>query len=301
MTSAYNKVNRLRQQGLTWDQLGREISSAMGIAGAKVARNTLRSIQSVPHYRPGKALVIAIDQVNEHHNPNPFPKGVNGLLQVCRNLMLAKNKQPRELILLKEHVIELLDSSSLDVLVQCRLHWILGNIYQYEMRLSRLSNANLNKTNAYQQQAVQHFKRAYNLLGSDFLIERYKLIHNQFVCFVNAVEEMDRNNNAMLIDQLTSLDYLDCAFEVIKQEPFQWEAARNALLYSSITHDREAIARCFELMIGANALFSDLAYKPFRYDSILDDRSLKWALKNVLTPNYVETVLDKINRAGTKI
>lgn len=300
MTSSYNRIHRLRRSGLTWEALGLAIAKAHTGDKHRIARNTLRSLQNTPHYKPGKALSRAIQIVHDEYFPSPFPKGVNGLMSSCRTLMQDReNPAVADMLLsqIEAHVAEQLTTSKQPELIHCRLFWILGNINQNRMRQARLKKLSLSTVERYQSQAITHYHAAASINTLDSLpIEQYKLRHNIFVCYVNAVNERDRNNNPALIKQLETIPYLASVQQVLEHEPFQWECARNGLLYASITKDRESIATLFEALVSANQHFIELNYEPLGCDSIINDPSLRWALNNVLTPNYIQATIDKLER-----
>jgi hypothetical protein len=300
MTSPYNKINRLRNQGLTWEALGRALSRAQNSNRSTVARNTLRSVQNIPHYNPGKPLIAAIDQVHDRYNPSPFPAGVNALMNLCRNLMQEDNQSyaiGKNLNSVEAHVEEQLERSKQPDLISCRLHWILGNISQFRMRTARINKESDSDIQTKQVQAIRSYQSATNYVDCRVLpIEHYKLQHNIFVCYVNAVAEEGRNENMRLIQQLSEIAYSEAAKRVINTEPFQWQTARNALLFASINKDRQGVANFFEALIMANRHFVDLRYQPSGNDPLLADPSLRWAVKNVLSPDLVQAIEDKVQR-----
>lgn len=300
MTSPYNRINRLRARGWTWDALGRELAKSMGSAKTVVARNTLRSIQNLPHYKPGKELSLGIQRLHDQHIPSPFPMGVNALMALCRDLMNHSPSDSEDNIPLNSielHVAEQLQQSNHPPLIQCRLHWILGNINQFNMRADRLQQQSQDSIHQKQAAAIHHYQSALEHLNNQALPnERYKLGHNIFVCYVNAVPEPQRNNNTLLAEQLETIAYRKSAQQLLESEPFQWQTARNALLYSSITQDREAAAYFYQSLLQASRYFCDLNYQPLGCDPLISDPSMKWALNNVLTPNLVETINEKLQR-----
>lgn len=300
MTSPYNKINRLRSQGHTWDGLGRELAKARNSDKLVVARNTLRSLQKLPHYNPGKELISAINVVHDRHNPSPFPPGVNALMNTCRSLMNADGKDhlaTQGLDDIELHVREQLKETIQKDRIACRLNWVLGNISQFRMRQARLKNESPSLIEELQLKAVDGYRKSLQYIEqNDLPNEYYKLLHNIFVCFVNAVPEKERNSNNKLIDQLEQISYVSAAKGLLNKEPFQWETARNGLLYCSITKDREGVAGFYESLVDASELFTDLAYRPLGCDPIGEDPSLAWALKNILTPNWVQVIVDKRER-----
>lgn len=282
--------------GLTWKTLGEEIGHAQG-SGKPVARNTLRALHRMPHYNPGKTLITALATVHSIHCPSPYPKGVNALMSTVRLLMQEHETNRQLLNNIELHVIELLCNSQHPALTSCRLNWILGNINQFRMRAARLGKRRSSDILRYQHNAIKHFTSALDFIDAHQLpLEHYKLIHNLFVCHVNAVPEIERSNNTVLTEQLLKIPYLESAHQALEQEPFQWQTARNGLLYASITANRQAVASFFELLVRANALFSDLEYRPLGTDSIREDKSLKWAASHVLTPSLVDSLNDKLQR-----
>ncbi len=298
MTTAHNRINRLRQHGLTWDSLGRELATTMGSENNRVARNTLRSLQNLPHYKPGKNLVAAITHLHDRYFPSPYPQGVNALMNVCRGLMREKNEEAaRQLAALQNHIKEQLTLAQHPDLLACRLYWALGNIQQFHMRQARLKKAKHEEIEKHQTQAIQCYKHAITFIESKAMpLEHYKLQHNIFVCYVNAIKEELRNDDKQLIEQLGSLYYADAAKSVLQQESFQWDTARNGLLYASLTKNRQAVAFFFEALIMANKVFLDLDYRPLACDSLLKDPSIKWALREVLRPDFVQAIKDKMER-----
>ena len=167
MTTAHNRINRLRRHGLSWDTLGRELAGVMQSGKHRVARNTLRSLQKLPHYKPGKTLVAAINRVCVHHFPSAYPQGVNALMNVCRNLMKEGGEDAiRHLAALEQHIEEQLHRALLPDLLACRLHWALGNIQQFHMRQARLKKANDENIKGYQAQAIRCYKRAITFIDT---------------------------------------------------------------------------------------------------------------------------------------
>lgn len=302
MTTPFNQINRLRLHGLTWEKLGREIAASMPGNKLSIARNTLRSLQNNPSYKPGQELAKAINTLHSHYFPSPFPEGVNALLNTCRLLMNDQSRNDENLFHLENierHVVEQLQSPIPSELLACRLHWIAGNINQFQMRRARIVSPQESAIEDFQTRAIFHYRAAARLIDAkDLSQEKFKVLHNIFVCYVNAVPEIKRNNNNQLIEQLSEIPYLEVAESIIQDEPFQWQTARNGMLFSSITKNRQGVTLFYEGMVKANSNFSDLSYSPKHLDPIANDKSLRWALENVLTLNFIQSINDKLAREG---
>jgi hypothetical protein len=85
---------------------------------------------------------------------------------------------------------------------------------------------------------------------------------------------------------------------MLKLEPFQWGIARNGLRFSSLLENEADVKFFFKVLVNVNDRFSDLDYKPLNYGPLSSGTDFQWAIKNVLTPDYISG-LEKQGKAGS--
>lgn len=296
MASIFNKIQRLkRQPGWSWQHFLVEIDS-VDPDGIKL--KLLQRYYRSPNKKPTPHIIRIIDQLHNDCFPSPFPAALDRLMRVYRELKmsnryLTKDKDIRDL---ENHVQRLLAAVEADdYLSHACLQWLLGNI-EFDRISVHLGADERDQLGAAKQRALDHYQAVlasieqYNrhhppvAVGTRHI---YRVQSNILACYLNAVPEQQRSQDATILYYLRESGYLAQCKQAIAAEPFQWAVARNGLRFSSLLQDVVEIEHFFTLLLKVHPRFVDLSYEPFNQLSISAMPDYHWALENVLTPEYL--------------
>lgn len=295
MPNLYSKVHRLKSQGWTWNQFLLEIEK---IYPAGLEEKTLKAHFKQPHRKASRNVTHIIETLHAQCFPSPFPDDVEALMRVYRRLLQCakhpgKDQDVADLSLFVAG--ELQQPQGEQLLRTARLHWLAANIH-FDQLPSLRKGSNKNRLCEVQRKAIEHYTSALSLTSchnrsgkkphvSDFT--QFKLRQNILACHLNAVEPDERFNSEGVIKYIQESDFLPKSKEVLKVEPYQWTVARNGLRFSSMTKHKGDCIEFFAALVQANKYFSDLKYNPVSYPAIIDSQEFDWAVKNVLTIDFL--------------
>jgi len=309
MTSIYNKIHRLKQQpGWSWGHFQEEINSVDpdGIP-FKLLQNYYRS----PHKKPTPHVAQIIEFLHSECFPSPFPDQFDRLMHVYSELKLSrrhltKAKDMRDLELHIEQQLSAITAD--DYLGKACLQWILGNI-EFDHIASYIESGEHPKAEEAKQRAIGHYQTVIstieehnkqhpeNIVGIHHL---YRVHYNMLACYLNAITEQHTSHDTATLQYIRDSGYLKRCKEAIADEPFQWSIARNGLRFSSLLEDEKEVKHFFNLLIAIYPRFVDLSYEPYNQLSISVMEDYKWAIKNILTPDYLAQLKKALNKPGNK-
>ncbi len=297
MASLYNKIRRLKQQpGWSWEHFQSEINS-IDTNGIKL--KLLQRYHRSPHKKPTPRITEIIELLHNECFPSPFPEPVDRLMRVYRELKtcsryLTKDKDTRDLEAHVEQRLTALEEA--DHLSKACLQWLLGNI-EFDRIDSCLDSGELAQLEIIKQRAIGHYQsvisalEAHNRLHPQravSVLHLYQAHHNMLACYLHAVPDEKRHHDAVMLQYLRDSDYLARCKAAVAAEPFQWSIVRNGLRFSSLLKDEAEVKHFFSLLTAIHPKFVDLSYEPFNQLSISVMPAYQWAIKNVLTPHYLD-------------
>jgi len=309
MASIYNKIHRLKQQpGWNWQRFQDEIDSVDpdGIS-LKLLQNYFRS----PHKKPTLHVMQIIEFLHAECFPSPFPEEFDRLMHVYRELKMSRRffTKEKDALDLQRHVEQLLLTlKEENYLGKACLNWLLGNI-EFDRIAAHAERHEQDKVAISRQVALLHYQKALDSLAQhnrnhleSAISEHhiYRVHYNMVACYLNAIpDDAHVSHDAATLQYVRDSGYLARCEEAIADEPFQWSIARIGLRFSSLLEDEEAVKHFFDLLIAIYPKFVDLSYEPYNQLSISVMEDYSWAIKNVLTPDYL-TQLKKRLKARDK-
>lgn len=301
MTSTYNKIHRIKQLGWSWERI---LGHIQDITPAGLDEKTVYALYRHPHRKPTQHVAGVIDRLHEQLFPDPFPEDINGLMRVYNHLQACrKHPDPEQDAADLERYVEGQYRRKLDdqPLRRARLAWLLGNIafdripaLRDTVRRDALLATRQAATDWYQR-AIDHMTEHNrdhpgHTLGA---VHLYKARQNILACYLNSVRQENRYQDRDLLDYVAGSDYLQNSRDTLIAEPFQWVVARNALRFASLLQRAEDVRFFFTALVRAARQFSDLAYEPLNTAAIAGSSDFAWAVENVLTPAYRQTVVEQ--------
>lgn len=309
MTTVFNKIHRLKRlPDWTWDHFLFEIDKISSIG---LDEKTLYKHYREPHGKPGSHVTKIINQLHDHYFANPFPEDLNRLMRLYNNLAkskssLSRDKDIQDLEFFIDKQIS--RENTKDNLRISRLNWLLGNIHFDRIPMYRDNGKRLELKDS-QNLAVQHYQASVeaierhnqselqNKIGANHL---YKARHNILACYLNSIPSAQRSEDSAVLQYLRESDYIDKSKQTLVEEPFQWSIARNGLRFSSLIKNAANVTYFFNALLKINPQFLDLNYKPFNVGAISSGVDFEWAIKQVLTPEYLSTLKQKKKINGGK-
>ena len=296
MTTVFNKIHRLkRQPEWTWSRFLIEIEQRFPEG---VDEKTLYSHHRHPHKKPNAHLTKIINQLHDEFFPDPFPDDLNGLMRLYNNLVQCKKHvtQERDIDDLRAYLEAQLERErSTELLRIARLNWLLGNIHFDRIpghrdngRPQQLQIEKMRAIDYYQQtvEAIESYNRQQPDLpvGTAYL---YKARHNILACYLNAAPSSQRSQDAEVLAYLSDSHYIENSKQALVDEPFQWRIARNGLRFSALIKNGTDVDYFFRALVNVSQRFIDLNYKPLDYAPIASSKDFRWAIDEVLTPEYL--------------
>jgi hypothetical protein len=295
MTTVFNRVHRLKSlQGWTWDHFLSEIDK---IHPGGIDEKTLYSHYRQPHKKPTTHVSKLINQLHALNFPDPFPQDINCLMSVYNNLVgckkhLTRDRDIEDLQFFLSAQLE--RENEQDQLRIARLAWLLGNIHFDRIPTLR-DNGQRHQLNETRQLAIDYYQTSVTAIenhnqksdepvGASYL---YKARHNILACYLNAVLQEHRSSDPDVLKYLRQSNYIPESKSTIQAEPFQWSIARNGLRFSSLLQNDEDVRYFFSALVNVSDKFLDLDYQPLNYGSIAAGVDFQWAVKQVLTPEYI--------------
>jgi len=308
MASIYNKIHRLKQQpGWDWARFQAEIDSVDpdGIS-LKLLQNYYRS----PHKTPTRHVVQIIEFLHHECFPSPFPDEYDRLMHVYRELKTSRRHltKAKDMLDLDHYVnAKLAKLADKEYLSRACLEWLLGNI-QFDYIEVYAEQREHEKVAHSMQAALEHYQTVLNVLTQHNLehqenkvseLHLYRVHYNMVACYLNTIpEDAYMSHDAASLKYVRESNYFAHCKTAIAEEPFQWSIARNGLRFSSLLKDEEEVKCFFDLLIKVHPRFVDLSYEPYNQLSISVMEDYKWAIKHVLTPEYLRQIKKKLKAKG---
>ncbi|MGB1239305.1 MAG: hypothetical protein ACPG4U_13895 [Pseudomonadales bacterium] len=284
MANLYARVHRLKAQGWTWQRFIDELDI---LYPGSVDEKTLLALYRQPHRRASKHTAALINQLHQKYFPSPFPEDSEALLGLYNRLVQCKrhnslDEDRRDLLRFLQR-----DCQHGEPLRRARLHWLKADIHLDQ--LPRLRDNGLKEKLAQQKQlALAHYAQAHALLVAQRLEQPasgiteftlYKVEQNMLACYLNALPTQARYSNPDLLDYLRRGRYFEATRQLLKDEPYQWLIARNALRLGAILQDKALCEIFFEALCRANKAFVDPSYQPREAPALADSPVFEWAIK----------------------
>ena len=203
-------------------------------------------------------LFYYYDECREHYFKNEFAKQVEVLKYLLKNHKLINSNE----------------------LAAGRICWLVGHIY-----FDQAFYLKKNDIVKYAQSALTWYQKALNILTSyeeSYLtVSKYKLqqciISTQFNC----KDPMTRANDKEIQCWLLEMNYIQLVENVVIEDSWNWEAARNGLVAASILKNWEKCQFFWDKMKNVNKNFSKLNFAPIGLPAIKKDPDLAWFVKQV--------------------
>ena len=289
MTSTYNKLNRLKAQGRTWDALLTDIDN---VSQQQFDIKTIKANATEPHREPNSHLKECVNRLHDIHFPNPYPKEGEALLALYNNTLIGQ-RIDHDVDSLRVVIDSLLHRLNADeTLLKARLLWLKGSMCFDKIGLLRDSNQP-KRLEAFRSDAIRYYSESFEILKhsiSDMpfpfnINEPYKLQVNIIACHVNAVASNDRGSSEKLKSAIEKSDIVELSKNILESEPFQWKVARNALRFSSLIKHVDNIDFFYQKLAAANRRFSNVKYEPESCPSIADSADFSYAV-TIIQNNY---------------
>lgn len=308
MTTVFNQIHRLKlQPGWTWDHFLTEVDK---IHAGGIDEKTLYGHYRQPHKKPTSHVSNLINQLHTKYFPDPFPEEINRLMSLYNNLVKCKKylTLDKDIEDLQYFLCEQLKrENDKDLLRIARITWLLGNIH-FDRIPSLRDNGKRQQLNEAQQQAIHYYQTSVTAIerhnqqnkeavGTRYL---YKARHNILACYLNAVAQEKRSSDTDVLRYLSQSNYIPESKISLQVEPFQWSIARNGLRFSSLVRNAEDVKYFFTALIGVSDQFINLDYKPLNYGSISAGVDFQWAVKHVLTQEYIKSLGNQSKGGSTK-
>jgi len=256
-----------------WSQ--ERISTETGLALSTISR-----ILRVPGYEPSEVSENLIRQLYEELVKQPFPNYLQKLFRLYDKWQTQSSpKDFSELLSVLEPMLsqhKALDSRDL---AACRIYWLLGHIYYdraFYLKIDRHAA----------EQAVVHYQKALEILeeheDKGLLVQKYKLQQCLVAVKFNSIPSESRTADQALKEWLEELGYLDLVAAVLKEDGWNWMAARNGLVAASIMQHREQCMRFWDALQQANKHFQTIDFKPANeLPAISEDPDLRWFVEQL--------------------
>jgi transcriptional regulator with XRE-family HTH domain len=274
MVSLYERTCEIKQAtGWSQERIGAE--TGLGLS-------TISRILRIPGYGGNATSKALLVNLHEEVVNSPFPIYLEKLFN--RYDLWRENKTKKEFSDLLETLQGLVSNHQAletDSLEACRLHWLLGHL-----SFDRAFYLKFDAVRAAAK-AIDAYQAALDILSrqksKNVLVQQYKLqqciVSTQF----NSCQSGQRHENDNVRQWLTDMDYLDSVKQVIKQDTWNWIAARNGLVAASILQNEHYALYFWEKMQNMNSYFIDPDFAPSNdLPSISQDPDLTWFMDNVL-------------------
>lgn len=274
MVSLYERVCEIRK-ATGWSQ--ERISVETGLHISTVSR-----IFRVPGYEGHETSKKILKQLHETVVKSPFPPYIEQLFYFYDTWRESYSKKE---FAQYSNVLEqlLVNHKALDSkeLSACRLCWLLGHIYH-----DRAFYLKENQVIRIAESALAWYRKALEVLNhhpdKSLITQKYKIqqciVSTQFNCCDPNYRAKDEKIQHWLVE----MNYLRLVKEVVKEDAWNWVAARNGLVAASILHEWESCLFFWQAMQKVNKHFKNLDFIPSKQlSSLRQDRDLGWFIKQV--------------------
>jgi len=245
-----------------------------------LALSTISRIFRVPGYVGNETSHRLVKQLHDEVVKSPFPAYMEQLFNKYEywKEQYTKKEFAEHLdileLLLKNH--RAIDSYEL---VACRVCWLLGHIY-YD-RAFYLRNGNVLLV---AESALTWYQKALDILNQhkSLIVQQYKIQQCIVSTNFNLCDPQERANSETIRRCFVDMDYLQIVKMVIKEDSWNWMAARNGLVAASILQDLASCGLFWDVMQKVNKSFADLDFKPANeLPAISRDSDLIWFVEQI--------------------
>jgi transcriptional regulator with XRE-family HTH domain len=239
--------------------------------------STVSRIFRVPGYMGNETSNKLIKQLYQEVVQSPFPSCVEQLFNLydtwkehCTKKEFSQHINVLE-DLLKNH--RALDSNEL---IACRLRWLLGHIY-YDRAFYLKEREFITMVES----ALVWYQKALDVLAfhedKHLLVQKYKLqqciVSTKFNCCLPS----HRAESEEIRRWFVEMNYLQLVESVVKEDSWNWIAARNGLVAASILQNFEKCLFFWQVMQKVCKSFEKLDFVPSSSgSSIREDLDLAW-------------------------
>jgi len=269
MTPLFERTHEIKK-ATGWSQ--ERISAETGLA-----LSTINRIFRVPGYTANETSNVLIKQLHGEIVKSPFPTYMEQLFNQYEHWKEQYTKREfTDHLDILEPLLQNHKSMDSYELVACRVRWLLGHVYYdrafYLRRGDTLKLAELALT-WYQKSLdilVYHKNKRLN-------VQQYKIQQCIVSTKFNLCEPNNRVNNEEIRSWFLKMNYIQIVAAVIKEDNWNWIAARNGLVAASILQDFDNCLWFWNAMKKMNKNFADINFKPANeLPAISQDSDLIW-------------------------
>jgi transcriptional regulator with XRE-family HTH domain len=278
MTSLYEQACEIKKvTGWTQEQ----ICAETGLHISTVSR-----IFRMPCYVGNETSHKLIKKLHEEIVKSPFPRYIEQLFNLYDDWKehYTKKDFSRHLNILEE-LLKSHQAINSNELIACRIRWLLGHIY-YDRAFYLKENEMITMIEG----ALIWYQKALNVLDNyqqkDLVVQKYKLQQCIVSTKFNSCLPSNRLNSEELRQWFLDMNYLQLVEEVVRNDTWDWVAARNGLVAASILQNFEKCVFFWKAMQKANKTFKNLDVTPSKQlVSIRNDSDLGWFVKKLTQEN----------------
>ncbi len=244
--------------------------------------STVNRIFRLPTYSGNETSKKLIRQLHREVVQSPFPEYIERLFQLYDTWKEHLSKRDfAEYLDTFEPLLVQHKSLETEELVAARICWLMGHLY-----FDRAFYLKKGEITQQVNSALQWYQRALAILESHtdqpLIVQRYKvqqcIVSTQF----NACEPQLRSESEEIRRWLVEMDYLALVAAVVREDAWNWIAARNGLVAASLLKDFEQCQFFWRAMQKVSKNFENLDFVPATgWVSIREDRDLAWFVAQI--------------------
>jgi len=244
--------------------------------------STINRICRLPTHSGNETSKKLITQLHQEVVKSPFPEYIERLFNFYDDWKERLSKKDFSEYL---NTLEplLVNHKSLDTneLVACRACWLMGHIY-----FDRAFYLKRGEIAQKVESALKWYQQALAVLDSytdtNLTIQKYKIqqciVSTQF----NTCEPRFRSESEEIRRWLLEMGYLALVEAVVKEDTWNWIAARNGLVAASLLRDFEKCWFFWTAMQSVTKNFANLDFVPATgWVSIREDSDLAWFVEQI--------------------
>jgi transcriptional regulator with XRE-family HTH domain len=269
-------------------ECAQEIKKATGWSQERIgvetglALSTINRVFRVVGYRGNETSHRLIKKLHQEVVQSPFPDYLERLFEHYDERKEKSSKRAfAEYLNVMEALLQHHQSIGHYSLEACRIYWLLGHFY-FDRAFFLIDEMLRSATFALdcyeksleilQQQSLDNF----------LLVQQYKIQQCIVSTKFNLHDPNTRANNAEIRHWLWEMGYIKLVEQVVKEDSWNWMAARNGLVAASILKDFEKCLFFWQVMIRVSKKFENLSFVPaLELPSIVKDRDLVWFVEQL--------------------
>ena len=280
MMGLYERLHEIKKV-TGWSQ--EKISTETGLNLSTISR-----IFRIPCYSVNETSVGLICQLHNRVVKSPFPEELEQLFKYYDDQKenLSQKEFSKHLWILESLLVNHKDINNIS-LISCRLAWLIGHIY-----FDRAFYLKNNPTITLASHAIDWYQKSLNVLkqvtvDNSLSIQEYKLQQCIISTKFNCCDSTQRSESAEIKNWLINMKYLELVQTIVKEDSWNWEAARNGLVAASILKSFDECLFFWKAMVQVNKSFADLDFKPSKDLSALNQNpDLKWFVAELQQRNF---------------